>query len=260
MAKQNLFPHHLFGNYIIELAKLFRLRFKDFKLTPQGDDLSLQVFYGTPRAAFRYWYERFNGQLILPLLNFHGADMRRRYDKECPNIHLRLYTMDEFSHYDGKVSTTYSPMHFDVTYSFSLYNNSYRERDKIIHKIMQLFARGQRSIRWYPDPENYPKIFLFMPLQLDESINDETEIEGLDQNETRNIIRTNFTIVSQAVVPYDVIRIPAVTEFIINNKINENYEHYGFVSINQELGNRYYDYKYISAGKQINFFGNSEFE
>lgn len=252
---KNLFPHHLFGNYIIEIAKLFRFNFKEFQLTPTGDILSLQVYYGTPRAAFRSWYKRFNGKLILPLLNFYGADYRRRYDKECPNIYLKITAKDHYSDYDGKVSATYPPMHFDVTYQFSLYNNSLRERDKMIHKIMQFFPRGQMSLRWYPDPENYPDIFLFMPLSLEEAITDETEIEGLDQNETRDIVRTNFILISSAVVPYDIFRIPAVTKFLVNHDITEDTEKFGRITVSQKVEDLFYSYTHISSGKTLTFSG-----
>lgn len=256
MAGIDLFPHHLFGNYIIEIAKLFRLTFQSFKITPTGDNLSLQVFYGTPRAAFRYWYKRFNGNLQLPLLNFHGADMRRRFDKECPNIHLTVSALDHYSNTDGKVSVTYSPMHFDITYTFSLYNNSLRERDYLIHKIMQLFARGQRSLRWYPDTNNYPDIFVFMPLSLEEGITDETEIEGLDQNETRDIIRTNFTIVSSAVVPYDIYRIPAVKTILVDSVIKSG----DFEDSNIIYHDSVYFYDFISQGNILEISGNCEIQ
>lgn len=243
----NLFPHYLFGNYIVEIAKLFKLVFKEFKLTDNenAETLSLQVYYGTPRAAFRSWYKRFNGQLILPSLNFYGMDMRRRYDKECPNIHLRVSAKDHYSDIDGMVSTTLPPMHFDVTYQFSMYNNSLRERDKMLHKIMQLFDRGDRSIRWYPDTENYPGIFLYMPLHLEETISDESEIEGLDQNETRNVIKTNFIIVSSAVVPYDVLRIPAVKNFMVDSIVKDSSD--TSIQISNIIEKLYYDYTYYST-------------
>jgi len=252
---ENLFPHHLFGNYVVEIAKLFKFQFREFQLTPQSEKLELQVYYGTPRAAFRYWYKRFNGQLILPLLNFYGADFRRRYDKEHPDVFRNFSIKSSMDHNDGTVSVTKAPMHFDVTYQFSIYNNSARERDKLLHKIMQLFPRGQRSIRWYVDPDGHPEIFLFMPLSVDESFADETEIEGLDQTETRNIVKTNFTIVSSAVVPYDIYRVPAVTRVLVDNIIHEDEGRYTSLSVSNIIDNDAYNYIFYSSGYRMKFNG-----
>lgn len=251
----NLFPHYLFGNYVVEIAKLFKYRFMNFQTTSQAPITPLQVYYGTPRAAFRYWYQKFNGQLILPLLNFYGIDYRRRFDKECPNTRLTLSDPRSYDPESGTVTATFPPMHYDVTYQFSIYNNNMRERDKLIHKIQQLFPRGSCSIQWYPDPEDFPDIFLFMPLTIDESFSDETEVEGLDQDETRNVIRTTFNMISSAVLPYDVVRIPCVKAVFIDHNISEEQANGATITINNVIGNTVYWHTYYSNGFHLSTVG-----
>ena len=248
-----LFPHRLFGNYIIEIAKLFQLNFRDFQATPSAPITPLQIRYGTPRAAFRYWYKRFNGQMILPSMNFFGIDSRRRYDRECPNP--RLFTSDKRSYNTANKTVVVNrpPMHFEITYQFSLYNNNGRERDAMIHKIMQWFYRGQCSLRWYPDKTNYPDVFLFMPLSLEETVSDETDMEGLDEKETRDIIKTNFNIISQAVVPFDYLEIPAVSRILVDEEISDN----GIIEINTVIDGSIFDLLVYSR-HTLNFSGTAD--
>jgi len=106
-----LFPHYLFGNYIVEIAKLFKFAFKNFQVNEQTTVKPLQVYFGTPKAAFRYWYKRFNGQMLLPNLNFYGIDYRRRYDKECPNTHLEIVDKRTYNSKTNEVAVSYPPMH-----------------------------------------------------------------------------------------------------------------------------------------------------
>lgn len=229
-----LFPHNLFGNYIVEIAKLFKYRFINFQTTTAADVTPLNVYYGTPRAAFRYFLKKFNGVMILPVANFFGVDYRRRFDKECANPHLTMSDKRSYDPIDGTVTVTKPPMHFDITYQFSIYNNTMRERDRMIHGIMQIFPRGGCSLRWFPDKEDFPWIFLFMPLRIEESFIDETEIEGLEQKETRDIIKTNFNLISSAVLPYDVFRVPAVHHVLVSEYVEEDYRE-GLVRINLQL-------------------------
>lgn len=231
----NMFPHYLFGNYIIELAKLFKYRFINFQLDPKAKVTPLQIYYGTPKAAFRQWLKTFNGKMIYPAINFYAIDYRRRYDKECPNADLHLSDRRSYDPVTKTVAVTIPPMHYDVTYQFSMYNNNQRERDMMYHKITQIFRRGQCSLRWFPDPSNYPDVFLYMPLKMDESFYNETEIEGLAETETLDVVKTNFNIISSAVVPYEVMRIPAVQSITLYSKTTDEDVHGHIMMINQKM-------------------------
>lgn len=257
----NMFPNYMFGNYIIELAKLFKYKFINFQLDPSAKITPLQIYYGTPKAAFRYWLKTFNGKMVLPAINFYGIDYRRRYDKECPNAKLPLSDRRSYDPVTKTVAVTIPPMHFDVTYQFSLYNNNRRERDMLYHKIIQIFTRGQCSLRWFPDPSNYPDIFLYMPLKMDESFTDDTEIEGLAETETLDVIKTNFNIISSAVVPYEVLRIPTVQKIILDNVITDYDEHGTVVVINQRIEESTQRFSYFAESyNKINIRGETYIE
>lgn len=260
VLSKSLFPHFLFGNYIVEIAKLFSMRFSKFQLYGTAKELPLQVYYGTPRAAFRFWYKKFNGQMLLPSLNFYGTSYHRRLDKECPNTSLELSDPRSYNPADGTVAVTKPPMHYDVTYQFSIFNNNARERDALIHQILQMFPRGSCSLRWFPDPIIYPEIFLFMPLTMEDDFTDDTEIEGLPENETRDIIRTTFNIISSAVLPYDILRIPAVTQVFLNNNIKEDEANRGSIYINNKIGNSVSWFEYWSnTNNGLNVIGESDY-
>jgi len=243
---RNLFPHYLFGNYVVEIAKLFKYQFNEIKITPTAPKLSLQVYYGTPKAAFKQWLKTFNGKMQYPAINFYGIDYRRRYDKECPNSKMELSDPRSYDPNDGTVTVTNPPMHYDVTYQFSLYNNNMRERDHVLHRILMMFTRGQCSLKWYPMPLVFPDIFLYMPLKLDEGFFDETEVEGLTEKETGDLIKTNFNIISSAVLPYDVWRMPSVTKMLVNNIIEEEDHNGMIISINQEIEKSLFGNVYFS--------------
>lgn len=241
-----LFPHNLFGNYVVEISKLFKYTFKGFKTTSTASVSPLNVYYGTPAAAFRYFYNKFNGVMVLPVMNFIGVDYRRRYDKEVPSQDLRIYDKRSYNPANGTIAYMRPPMQFDVTYQFSLYNNNLRERDRMVHQIMQMFPRGGCSLRWYPDKIDYPDVFLFMPLRLEENFTDETEYDGLEQKETRDQIKTNFNIISSAVVPYDMIHIPIIHKLIIDEFIEEDYNRFDTVSIQERIELFGYEWRHFA--------------
>lgn len=200
----SFFPHYLFGHYVIQIAKLFKYSFSDFQQTDTAVVRPLQVFYGTPREAFKSALEKNNGQMVLPSLSFYGADYTRRWDKEPANPNLRISNANSYDPITGKIIGIRPPMQFDVSYQFSMFNNNMRERDKMLHQMFMMFPKGEASIRWYPDPIQYDTSFLFMPLKWDQQVTDATEIEGLTSKETRDIIKTTFNIKSEAVLPYDI--------------------------------------------------------
>ena len=210
-----VYPYSLFGIYIIELGKFFQDRFVSLYVNEDDTDpVTLQVYYGTPQAAFReLGSETENGQVLLPMLNYLIANQDRKVEMERTVSRL---TTDVVVKADGS-RVRYSsraPMHFNLTFQLTLYNNNLRERDVMMHKIHQAFPQGEMQLTYYPDLDNHPDVLLFMPCKLDtQSIVDETEYEGLDTKETRDQIRTTFNINVDAMLPYDVTEMPLI-EFI----------------------------------------------
>jgi hypothetical protein len=113
-----------------------------------------------------------------------------------------------------------APAHFDITYSFNLWTNSERERDFIIHRIFQKFHKGELSLVYFPDPVNYKDAYLLMPLKIEGGFTDETEIEGLQENDIRGQVKSSFTLKSQAILPSEVyeIGINRMMKFSENDK------------------------------------------
>jgi len=221
MAASNpTFAYHLFGIYVIELGKFFREKFSGFKVNSTEDPLNCQVFFGTPRAAFRYYFDKFNGKINLPMVNYHLIDVERKPEFEPTSVYLTL--RDTYDITQGTSSMMRAPGVFELTYSINLFCNSYRERDYMMHAMFNAFPKGELHLIHLPDYANYPDVFLEMPHKMELAVNDETELEGLDQAEVRDMIRTNMTIrCTRAFVPYDAFDVPVVSYIEFSGIMND---------------------------------------
>jgi len=218
MAQINEAPLFLFGIYVIEIAKYFNtfrsFNRDDVKDIPNtnakpgekptipnpnyGQTLPLNVVYGSPKASMRKYLSRYNGMMRTPVLNFYGVDWVRRVEKEPI---MRLFNKKE-ARDTGVATVRRPPMQWDVNYSFSLFTSSMQERDHILYQIYTAFPRNELSLI-YQDPTNPdPDDFIFIPLKIDYNSQDESELEGMSEKETRDIIRTSFSLVGSHVVPY----------------------------------------------------------
>lgn len=218
-----------FGIYFLELGKYFKDKFQSFKIFQNGDEINCQVFFGTPRAAFRFFQKRFNGLMKLPLINYHNTSMTEKPEFERPNAWV--YSQKSYNPITKTYETMKAPKKFEISYSVVLWNNTYRERDYMIHAMLNDFKQGLLNLAYYPDINNYPDAVLIMPIKLDGSISDETEIEGLEPTQTRDNIKTSFTLTGEAFLPYESYQVNA-TEWI---GVNLNTE-----DINDFLGNTIY--------------------
>ena len=196
------FLYHLFGTYIIELGRFFKGKFTDFKIHESHDPLTCQVFFGTPRAAFRHYFDKFNGQIVLPMINYHLIDIERKVEFEPVGNYI-LKSYESYDPVTGKMLLMKPPGVFEITYNINLWNNDNRERDYMLHTLFNAFPKGEVSLIYYPDINN-KTVQLLMPHKMELSTADETELEGLDQSETRDKIKTSFVIrCIRAFVPYD---------------------------------------------------------
>lgn len=221
----NTYPSSFFSIYTLEIAKFFKDRFSAFTITrptqqiPNPPAYKLQVFYGTPKAAFRDQYATNNGKVILPLLSFLLGATNRKTEMEH---RTSMLTTDIITTPEGKKMryASRAPMHFELTYQFTLFNNNLRERDVMLHKIHQAFVQGEMMLTYYPDPNN-TKDFLFMPLKLDaQSFNDETSYDELDSKDVHDQIKTSFNIIADALLPYETYE-PYLNEFVDTESINK---------------------------------------
>jgi len=204
-----VFPHWLFGIYILEIGKFFNDRFKAFKVNANQTNTSkIQVSYGTPRAAFRYMLETNNGKMALPLLSFFMFDYSRIAAMNRPMWIFNEETVDQEK---GTIVGMRAPSHFSLNINFNLYTNNNRERDYIMTELFQCMPLGDMWLHSYPDIENHPDVVLAVPLKIDENITDETTIEGLDVKDTRDVVRTVFNMqCTNAMVPMKMHTFPAV--------------------------------------------------
>lgn len=236
MAQTNEAPLFLFGLYVVEIAKYFNT-FRSFNIddlkglpnpnakpgenpvTPNpnyGQPLPLNVVYGSPRASMRKYLARNNGMMRTPVMNFYGVDWVRRVEKEP--VGVRLFNKKQ-ARETGKIEVFRPPMQFDVNYSFSLFTSSQQERDHILYQIYTSFPRNELSLI-YQDPTNPdPDDFIFIPLKIDLNAQDESELEGMSEKETRDIIRTSFTLTGSHVVPYPSVEYPAIKSIIFVDKM-----------------------------------------
>jgi len=237
MAQQNEAPLFLFGIYVVEIAKYFNtfrsFNKDDLKEIPNpnakpgekptfpnpnyGQTIPLNIVYGSPKASMRKYLSRYNGMMRTPVLNFYGVDWIRRVEKEPI---MRLFNKKE-ARETGVAQVRRPPMQFDVNYSFSLFTSSIQERDHILYQIYTAFPRNELSLI-YQDPTNPdPDDFIFIPLKIDYNAQDESELEGMGEKETRDIIRTSFSLVGQHVVPYPSREYPVIKSIHFVDKMRD---------------------------------------
>lgn len=229
MNEQRIYNYRpLFGHYFLELQKFFAL------LTISGVDQNNNqikpiVLMGTPQAAFRKINtpntnisgsnpSMINSSANLPALNFIAVDFRRNYGMENPYARLIEHTprVDNFGR--ETILETYSSQSWEITYQVSVWTDSYKQRDDIMSKILIMF-RHDLTIPYFPDPVNYPHNKLWMELRMEESFNDDTNLEDLQEKESRKVIRTSFSINARTILPYDSNYVSTILRIQIENEI-----------------------------------------
>ena len=216
---QQLFNYYLFGIYIIELGRFLKGTFSDFVIEEGGDPIRSQVFFGTPRAAFRYYMETYNGLIDLPMINYYITGAERKIGVLKP---MYMPAHDSYNEATGKMDMMRFPSVFEITYTINIWNNSLRERDFMMHTIINSFPEGEAWLIHYPDQTNMPDVWLPMPHTLENTFTDATDVEDLEASETRDRIRTTLTLkCTRAFVPYQVYQVPVATWVQIDSYIND---------------------------------------
>lgn len=198
---------YLFGEYFSTIQKYFQ-RIKSFR-SEDGQQLNLIVAYGTPAAAYRKELEAvssliqqqklpetFNGKARLPFMNFFAPNWKRKLGKEPIR---KPYTI-RYEEDKEKYLKTIVPFIFDVTINCSLWTANYRERDDLIYKIYSMFPRNEISLPHIPNKTDPYHSGSLINITFNEDMSDTTEIEGLDERETRDVIRTDWTMQTELTV------------------------------------------------------------
>ena len=199
MAKEPQEPLYLFGDYFLEIAKYFS-QIQSYRVDEEIDEyIPLQVFYGTPGAAYRRAYETNNGKIKLPMLSFFASDWKRVPGMEpilSTGLKANYNTLDKEN---KTIILEQVPMKFEVTYTVNLWTSNDTERDDLHYKINLMFPRGEISLVARNNPDN-PDYFLFMPLKFDGAFKDETELEE-KESQTRSIVKTSFNMTGSSTLP-----------------------------------------------------------
>lgn len=230
-----ILQQYLWGPYIVSIFNFLKNNFtNNITWDPIMQPKSLTVTYGVPRAAFRFIQQTNNGKVVLPVINFYISDSRRLLERE--RVNTILWSQYEYDPVDHTITATRNPQHWSISFSFNLWTNNMRERDFIMHNLLQFFPLGTISLIYYQDRKivNGKEVitdknnYLLIPIIWDGGFNDETNIESLEMIDTRDAIKTTFVWkIEDAILPYDMIHIPiSIGESAIYSQLIEspNYE------------------------------------
>lgn len=228
MNEQRVYNYRpLFGHYFLEIQKFFAL-FTVSGVDQNDNQIKPIVIMGTPQAAYRKINtplsnisgtnpSSINSSANLPAINFIAMDFRRVYGMENP--YVRVYSSDlkkdNFGRETGIIS--YSSQSWEISFQVSIWTDSYKQRDDIMSKILTMF-RHDVTIPYFPDPVNNPKYHIWIELRMDENFNDETNLEDLQEKESRKFIRSGFTMIGKAILPYDIHMMPTILRIQIENE------------------------------------------
>jgi hypothetical protein len=229
MNEQRIYNYRpLFGHYFLELQKFFAL-FTISGVDQNDNQIKPIVMMGSPQAAFRRINtpmsnasntnpSLINSSANLPAINFIAVDFRRVYGMENPYVRYSSGVISKDIFGRERIEIGYSSQSWEIVYQVSVWTDSYKQRDDIMSKILTMF-RHDLTLPYYPDPVNYPNIKLWMEFRMDESFSDDTNLEDLQEKESRKFIRSSFTLNSRAILPYDLEIMPTVLRIEIENEL-----------------------------------------
>lgn len=229
MNEQRVYNYRpLFGHYFLELQKFFAL-FTISGVDQNNNQIKPIVMMGTPQAAFRKINSSatnisgsnpsiINSSANLPAINFIAVDFRRVYAMENPYVRYSKSTLYSDNFGREKTNVGFSSQSWEIIYQVSVWTDSYKQRDDIMSKILTMF-RHDLTLPYYPDPISNPKFVLWMEFRMDESFNDDTNLEDLQEKESRKFIRSSFSINSRAILPYDLEIMPTILRIEIENEL-----------------------------------------
>lgn len=217
--------HEFWGTSIasFELGRFFKLKFKSFYMfdpaTPRGTPAALpkpivaQVAFGTPRTAFVENAKTNNGKVLLPMVNYHLTSSDRDQSNAYEPINGFLFDKSTYDPADGTRFCMPFPSRYNLNYNVSIWGNSYRELESMMHALIQSFTRGETHLKWQPNAATHPDVFLLTRLTWDGMWSDDTDLEGLDPKETRDVVKYTMTFIANTMIPKGVYKVPIVVPF-----------------------------------------------
>ena len=200
----------LFADYILALSKWFS-SFRTFKQiydpkTGEYNDEIPVVIYGQPSAAYRTLTKdlnTINGKPRLPVISFFALNFTRVKERQNPYARYTSNWMkNELLEEGDYASQSRAPQVWKITYNVSIWTNNNKSRDDLISKIVRRFNTSL-TLSYFPDPVTYPHHYIWMPFSMEEDITDSTEFEQLDETDTRDLIRTDFILTGESVLPLE---------------------------------------------------------
>jgi hypothetical protein len=220
----------MFADYFLALSKWFKAiptyrQDYDPKTESYYQEYP-RVIYGQPSAVFRKMSdtkESLNGRIKLPVISFFALSYRRIKERQNPYARYTSQLKDEYD--PEAVGESRAAQVYEINYNVSVWTANNKSRDDLVSRIIRNF-NTTLTLSYYPDPVRYPNDFIWMPFKLEDDINDASEFEMLDEKDTRDIIRTDFIISGEALLPletkfYAPIKSIAVSQYI-ETKLAEN--------------------------------------
>ena len=216
----------LFADYFLALSKWFAgftTHRQDYN--PQTGTSSIEkprVIYGQPSAAFRKFREdtdSINGRVKLPVISFFASSFRRIKERQNPYARYsnHLLRLEDSS----LVGESRAAQVYEINYNVSIWTNGNKSRDDLVSRILRSF-NTTLTLSYFPDAVKYPNDFIWMPFKLEDDINDATDLEVLEERETRDIVRTDFTITGESLLPLETQFFNPITDISLISKLESH--------------------------------------
>lgn len=212
----------LFADYFLALSKWFS-NFTTYRedYDPVSQTKSIErprVVYGQPSAAFRKMREdrdSLNGRIKLPVISFYASTFRRIKERQNP---YATYSNSVLKAASGLVGQSRAAQVYEITYNISVWTNGNKSRDDLISRIVRAFNTSI-TLSYFPDPVAYPNDWIWMPFKIEDDITDATDLEVLDEKDTRDITRTDFVILGESLLPLETEFFNPITDISLVSKI-----------------------------------------
>jgi hypothetical protein len=197
----------LFADYFLALSKfLASLETYKMRYIPETGEHVIEkptVMYGQPSAAYRKIFENtnVNWQTRLPVISFLALQFDRIKARQNPYaIYKNNYIKSDWDAH--AIALSWAPQVYKITYNFSVWTNNNKSRDDLMSRIVRYF-NPTLTLKHFPDPVNNPHHFIYMPFEIEDTFSDSSELEQLEEKDTRDLIRTDFIITGESVLPLE---------------------------------------------------------
>lgn len=224
-ATNNSFSE-LFSDYFLAISK-YMADFSTFREERNSNGATtyfpeiMRVLYGTPSSAYRRIFNiptqssgtpdrpanspTVNSRVNMPMFNFFATNFRREFARENPFVRLTGTKDNVFRDDVNKENIAFNaPQIYNISLQCTLWTSTYKMRDDLMSKILRSFRSRELYLITQGDSNRFPNEGHWIEIQMDENIQDDTEIEQLTEKETRDIIRTSMLwTITNAILPYE---------------------------------------------------------